>query len=66
MQDYGSYLPEELKISADKNLRTLGDRMDIFDYVYLSFEEVTLEESGIHIALNDNNFFYSLLYSLGL
>ena len=41
MQDYGSYLPEELKISADKNLRTLGDRMDIFDYVYLSFEEVT-------------------------
>ncbi|XP_047495877.1 glutamate receptor ionotropic, kainate glr-3-like [Penaeus chinensis] len=39
MQDYGSFLPDALRVSADPSLRHLGESLDLFPYVYLSFEQ---------------------------
>nr|XP_027232618.1 glutamate receptor ionotropic, delta-2-like [Penaeus vannamei] len=39
MQDYGSFLPDALRVSADPALRHLGESLDLFPYVYLSFEQ---------------------------
>ncbi|KAK4289270.1 hypothetical protein Pmani_037749 [Petrolisthes manimaculis] len=39
MQDYGSYLPEALRDSPhDPDLRHLGQKFDLFPYVYLRFD----------------------------
>ncbi|XP_069953088.1 uncharacterized protein [Cherax quadricarinatus] len=38
MQDYGSFVPEALKVSTDLHLYKLGHNLDLYPYVYQNFQ----------------------------
>ncbi|KAG7163307.1 Glutamate receptor ionotropic, delta-2-like 12 [Homarus americanus] len=38
MQDYGSFVPDTLKVSKDPSLFKLGNNLDLFPYAYLQYD----------------------------